>query len=80
MKRALFVVEPATHRALQLEHDAQRFAHPLAPPFVPLAQPVEVTNPTQALSTQTAFWFGSVRACPATAKLPCAATLQVPKQ
>ena len=54
--------------------------HPLAPPFVPLAQPVEVTNPTQALSTQTAFWFGSVRACPATAKLPCAATLQVPKQ
>ena len=29
----------------------------------PGPKPVEVTNPTQALSTQIAFWFGSVRSC-----------------
>jgi dienelactone hydrolase len=78
--RALFVVEPATHRALMLEQDTQRFEQPLSPPFTPRAKPVEVRNPTAALIAQIAFWFGSVRMCPASnVKMPCAASLQAPQ-
>jgi len=78
--RALLVVEPATHRALMLAQDAQRFEHPLSPPFVPLAAEVAVANPIEALIAQIAFWFGSAHACPVTtAKLPCAASLQAPQ-
>jgi hypothetical protein len=75
--RALLVVEPATHRALMLKADVQRFEHPLSPPFEQLDRAVAIENPIEALIAQIAFWFGSARACPgADAKLPCAASLQ----
>jgi hypothetical protein len=79
--RALLVVEPATHRALMLEDDVQRFAHPLAPPFERLDEPVAIKNPTGALIAQIAFWFSSARACPDTdaKQQPCAASLQAPQ-
>ncbi|HMI90993.1 MAG TPA: hypothetical protein VK509_06495, partial [Polyangiales bacterium] len=78
--RALLIAEPATHRALMLAQDAQRFEHPVARPFEPLDAEISVANPIEALIAQIAFWFSSVRACPtANAKLPCAASLQAPQ-
>ena len=77
--RALFVADPATHNALQLEHDTQRYQHPLSEPRVPLEQEAPVANPIATLAVQIGFWFGSVRACmPGNGKVPCAASLQAP--
>lgn len=79
--RALFIAEPAAHNALLLEQGTQRYAHPLTPPFARLDDVVVLANPTQSLSDQIGFWFGSVRTCAPTnnVKSPCAATLQRPQ-
>lgn len=77
--RALFVADPATHEALQLEHGRQRYEHPLTEPRVPLEPEGEIDNPIQSLGAQLGFWFGSVRSCmPQNANVPCAASLQAP--
>jgi dienelactone hydrolase len=77
--RVLYVLDPATHAALVLAHDAQKYQLPLARPFVPRKREIAVDNPIDATLMQVAFFLASYRACHTeTPTATCAASVQAP--
>ena len=79
--RVLYVLDPATHAALTLEHDAQTYLLPLERPFMPRNPPLAVDNPTAQTLMQVAFFLESYRSCHSTMpKAVCAGSVQAPPQ
>jgi hypothetical protein len=82
--RVLYMLDPATHDALTLEHGTAQFDHPaggLKAPFSQLSKPETVDNPIAQTMTQIAFFFASLRTCSmatSDAKPTCAASVQAP--
>jgi len=78
--RLLYVLDPATHATLTLEHDQQTYLLPLARPFMPRQPPLAVDNPTSATLMQIAFYLESYRAChSATPHAVCSGVVQAPR-
>jgi hypothetical protein len=77
--RVLYVLDPATHATLILEHDEQQYLSPLARPFMQRVPPLAIDNPTAQTLTQVVFFLESYRACHGmTPNATCAAAVQAP--